>query len=193
MIARPRVTEIMRASGLSPDFTGVPADILQEAAQRGTAVHAMIDNHQKGKNPRISWALRPYWTAYQRCVAESGLDPVAITTECRVEHLQWNYCGHPDWIGWLHARRTLIDWKCVASLDTHAVAIQLAAYELAWNSMYPGMPIHQCAAVQLKLDGSYRWVTIDTGPVRPIWLAAMTLYHYRLKTGRVPHRVNQWV
>ena len=44
----PRVTEVLRAVGLGPDFSAVPAATLEHARQRGTALHAAIEWHHEG-------------------------------------------------------------------------------------------------------------------------------------------------
>src|SRR5262245_28277484 len=128
---RPRVTLIMKAMGLAPDYTSVDPAVLAAAAKRGSAVHRMIDCEQRGIRFRIPPELAGYMGAYHTFIQESGHTPRAIATEQVVHHVAWNYLGHLDWLGWHKTRRAILDWKCVRSLDEHAVAIQLAAYRLA--------------------------------------------------------------
>ncbi len=82
-------------------------------------------------------------------------------------------------------QRCLLDWKCVAQLDVDGTAIQLAAYRLAWDALHPQEPIGYCGIVQLRRDGTYRLVEANVAEAEPIWLAALTVYHARVRMGRI--------
>lgn len=199
----PRVTEVLRMTGLSPDFSGVDADVLERAADRGTRIHALLaEAHQRGVPLEAVAApaslpadIAPYWQAAMAFVADT--QHVALHSEVQVEHPQWRYVGHLDRIGFisvparqgLSILRCLLDWKCVAVLDVEAVAIQLAAYRLAWNVMFPTEIIApgDCGAVHLKRDATYRLVMIPASRLleaEQVWLAALTVYHARKRIGR---------
>ncbi len=203
---RPRVTEVLRMAGLSPDYSGISAEVLKAAADRGTQVHAMIaEAHRRdipperfapaGGKAKIPAEVAPYWRAVLKFVADT--QHVPLYSEVLVEHAQWRYVGHLDRIGLItvpHRRgpsvcRCLLDWKCVATLDVVGVAFQLAAYRLAWNSMHPTEFIDpgDCGAVQLKRDATYRLVMIPAPQLleaEQVWLAALTLYHARMRMER---------
>lgn len=184
------MTAVMRAAGVGADFTGVDPAVLEAAAKRGTVVHKRIANehlHPRRIATAISPAWAGYWKAYHRF--RDDVRHVAQYSEVLVQHPAWHYIGHVDRIGFLQKHRALIDWKCVASLDVDAVAIQLAAYRLAWNVMHPEEPIRYCAAVQLYPNGRYKLYDeasgLDIDAAEPVWLAALTLYHARVRMGRV--------
>jgi len=184
-VSRPRVTSVIKAAGLSPDYTGIPPEVVEAAGRRGTTVHSLIEQHHTagGRQPMVLGEAAPYFAAYLRFLAESGYE--SKHAEVVVEHPTWGYIGHVDSVGWLKVERALIDWKCVASLDEDAVAIQLAAYRMAWQAQHPAEPIQVCAGVQLRPDATYRFCRVDVDKAEPIWLAALTLYHARVRMGRL--------
>jgi hypothetical protein len=187
--AWPRVTAVMAAAGVSPDYSMVDPVALREASERGSLVHKLIElSHvEPDRPPRIPWHVRGYMRAYERFCDETQHEPIA--SELEVRHEAWRYIGHVDRIGWHGTRRVLLDWKCVSSLDEAAVGVQLAAYQSAFAVMSPQEPIHVCAAIQLRPDGSYRMFEADVAAARPIWQAAVVLYHWRLKNTRIAPRL----
>jgi hypothetical protein len=173
----------MRAAGLGPDFTGIPAVVLEAARQRGVFIHTMIDRRLKGLPVTIPLSVRGYWAAFERFTAEAPFQSTA--SEVTVEHAGWGYVGHLDDVGWMKSKRVLLDWKTTATLDVNAAAVQTAAYRLAWEAMRPVERIHACGAVQLRPDGRYKLVWLDVDAATPVWQAALVLYHWRVKTGRL--------
>ena len=175
----PRVTQILQAVGLGPDYSMVPAATLERARARGTAVHALIEADHYGylDEADISEDAAPYVAAYRRFLKESGHEPTL--SEFRVVHPEWHYCGHPDRVGWLCGRRALLDWKCMDTVALEASAYQLAGYELAWRAMHPAEQLDIVAVVQLKSDGSYRLHEIEVEKVAHVFLAAVTVYRAR--------------
>lgn len=174
----------MAATGLTFDYSSLPPEIMENARRRGITIHAAIDAHQKGHRFRVPLQWVPFWRAYERFMDESQHQPIA--SEVTVVHPAWNYTGHIDRVGWVGLQRSLLDWKCTKHLDEGAVAIQLGAYRMAYNAMYPAEPIHACAAVQLLPDGSYRLVWVDTEESESVFLAALVVYRARIRLGRIP-------
>lgn len=177
--ALPSVTRILEAAGLGPDFSRVPADVLEAARARGTLVHRLIEAHHYGylDQAEITPQAAPYMSAYLTFVAESGHEPIA--SEFRVEHAAWRYCGHPDRVGWLCGARVIADWKCTDTLALPPVARQLAGYQLAYNAQHPTEPVSTTVAVQLRSDGTYRLHELDASAAEPVFLAAVTVWWAR--------------
>ncbi len=170
----PRVTHILNAVGLGPDLSMVPADVLTAAMARGTAVHQAIEalayGYFEGCDPEIAG----YVDAYKKFVAESGAEHIA--SEFEVVHPAWRYVGHPDGLYWIGKNRTLVDFK---SGVTDGVEYQLAAYVEAWNHEHPTEPITAAACVELRENGTYRFREIEIEAAKPVWLAAVTVFHAR--------------
>ena len=176
MSGLPRVTQVLAAVGLGPDFTSIPPAILEIAAKRGTMVHEAIEALAYGyfDESAVDFEILPYLDAYRCFVAESGHE--AIGSEIVVEHPTWRYQGHLDRVGWLVKRRCILDWKAVATVDVRAAALQLAGYRCAWNAQHPTAPVDLTAVVQLKGDGTYRYHDLPAAEVEHVFLAALTVY-----------------
>src|SRR5260370_6649286 len=146
----PRVTHILEAAGLGPDFSGVPRRVLEAARERGTLVHAAIEAHHSGLTPEVPPFAAPYYAAYLKFLADTGHEP--IISEFEIEHPTWRFCGHPDRVGWLVRQRALHDWKCTDALVLKPVARQLAGYRLPREPGAPPGPAAPCLARPLQSD-----------------------------------------
>jgi hypothetical protein len=173
----PRVTKILTAVGLGPDFSGVPAATLEAGRVRGTAVHEAIEAcvYDYLDESALAPDVRPRLDAYRRFVKESGYQ--TTHTEIEVVNVAWRYRGHPDSIGWLGLTRCLIDWKNADAVQLRAAGPQLAGYRAAWNERHPTEPVEVLLVVQLKSDGTYRAHEISAAEYEPVWFAAVTVYH----------------
>jgi len=180
----PRVTQILQAVGLSPDFSGVDPDVLEAARARGTAVHSAIEASAYGYLESTAHEWTPYLVAYERFLTDSGSEHIA--SEFEVVHPAWGYVGHPDRLCWLRGRRTLLDWKCTEAPDLRAAGLQLAGYRLAFNAENPATPVEDVAVVQLRGDGTYRYLAIaDLAHHEQVFLAAVVVYQaQRMNGGR---------
>lgn len=172
----PRVTHILTAVGLGPDFSGVSEADLSAARDRGTAVHAAIEAHAYGylDEDAVAPAVAPYLSAYRKFLSESGHEPIA--SEVVVSHPSWRYRGHVDRVGWLAGVRTLLDWKSGDSVDLQAAALQVTGYVLAWNARRPAEPVQAAAIVNLRSDGTYRLREVVTAEHEQTFLAAVLVY-----------------
>ena len=175
----PRVSAILDAVGLGPEFSAVPPEILDAARVRGRAVHNAIEAivydflDESALAPDVLVRL----DAYRRFVKESRYE--TLHTEIEVEHPTWRYRGHPDTIGWLVGKRALLDWKNTESVQLAPASYQLAAYACAWNAQHPTEPVVALAVVQFKSDGTYRFHEVSAATAEPIWLAAVMVYYAR--------------
>jgi hypothetical protein len=177
----PRVSEILRAVGLAPDFSDIPAAALEAARARGTAIHRLIEGHHYGYVDALEVPVGcgPYLAAYEKFLAESGHEP--IHSEILISHPVWHYQGTLDRIGWLNAKRTLLDWK--SGVLTPWARYQLAAYFDAWNARYPAERVEAAATVQLMADGRYSYRVVDLAAALPVWHAAVIVYRAQINGG----------
>jgi hypothetical protein len=169
----PRVSAILAAAGLAPDFADVPEAVIERARQRGISQHALIERHHYG-------LLGPDEApppAYLAFLEESGHEPLISEFEVRSE--RWRYVGHPDRLGWLLGRRGLFDWKFTDTLDLPSVQRQLAAYRLAWQEQHSDQPIAFCAAVQFCSTGRpkfHEFTPTEMARAENEFLAAITIW-----------------
>jgi hypothetical protein len=179
----PSVTAILAATGLGPDLSRVPAAALEVARARGSAVHALAeaDHYGYADTLEVTPVVAPYFDAYKKFVAETPHKP--IISEFLVTSERWRYLGHPDRLAWMGARRVLLDWKSSDQLDLDPVTLQLCGYKLAYEEEHPKEPIHECYAVQLRSDGTYRLHPLDTSRAMGVWQAAVIVFHERARRG----------
>jgi hypothetical protein len=177
----PRVTEILEAVGLSPDFTGIPAAVLDASRLRGSLAHEAIQAAVYGYLDESALAedVVPRLEAYTKFVKESGYQ--TLHTEIEVVNAAWRYRGHPDTVGWLLKCRTLLDWKNTDSVQIAPASRQLCGYRAAWNAQHPKEPVEALAVVQLKSDGTYRFHEVSAAEWEPKWYAAVTVYYDKLE------------
>lgn len=175
----PRVTEILDVVGLGPDFSTVPAAVLEAARIRGQGVHAAIEAIVYGFLEESSLAedVLPRLDAYRAFVKDSGYQ--TTHTEIEIASATWRYRGHPDTVGWLGPKRVILDWKNTDVVQLKPASWQLAGYRVAWNEQRPTEPVDALGVVQLKGDGTYRFHEVNVGEAEPVWFAAVTVFRAR--------------
>jgi len=153
----PSVTEILAATGLGPNYNGVPLAILERKRLLGSALHLAVHYDAEGTLDESS--LHPEITEdvalWRQFLAESGY--TVTHSEIELIHPRWRFKGHPDVVCLLPGSEghAILDVKRVASVDAEAVARQLAAYRLLVTDVL-GVPVAKCAALQIN-GGRYRY------------------------------------
>ena len=100
------------------------------AARRGTEVHALAEKLAVGDEVEIPDEIRGHVEACVRFLDDWQVKPVLI--EAVVASRRWHYCGTLDIIGDLpDGRRVLADYKTSKSGIYGETALQLAAYRYA--------------------------------------------------------------
>jgi len=181
----PRVSEILRATGLGPDLSMVPAVLLEVARRRGSAVHAAVEGLVYRYDVETPPEAAPYVDAFKKFLVDSTFEPIAA--EILVIHPSWRYQGHPDVIGFLSGHRGILDVKTGAS---DGAAYQVAAYVDAWSAQRPTEPATWGAILHLRDDGTYRFDEIDLARSLETFRAAVLVYH--AQTARRAISINEW-
>jgi hypothetical protein len=162
----PSVTQIIQGAGLIDTtwFTDYGRD-------RGTMVHRVIQYHLAGEldETSIDPVLWPYFVAFRKFEAESGLDVEA--SELQLANSTYRFAGTLDLKGLLHHRQVIIDIKTGA--NNPATGIQLAGYEFLVGE--------KCLryALQLSDDETYKLHPFTDRTDRDVFLAALTLYRWK--------------
>lgn len=166
--ALPRVTEILRAVGLAPDFSAVPEAVLEAARERGVARHAAIEADHYGL---VEPEQEPLLGGYRKFLSDTGHVP--WVSEGGMTNKVWGYAGHPDRVGQQGQTVVLIEWKPMGTNLT-AATYQLAAYRSCYE---PSTLIDVGLVVELN-DDSYRMtdVTQDLAAAWQIFQAAIVVY-----------------
>lgn len=125
----PSVTQILRPL---MDFSFVRPDVLQAAADFGTAVHRACELDDLGDldMEKLDPALAPYLVGWRMFCAEHACKWEAI--EQQILHGSMRYAGTLDRAGLVKDKRAVVDIKSGTSL-TPTVGPQLAAYARAYD------------------------------------------------------------
>lgn len=165
----PGVTSILQALH---NFNGVPADVLEAAQDRGTAVHLCCEYLDKGvlDEGSIDPAIAGYVDAWRLFTAE--MRPQWTHIEQQVYHPVMRYAGTVDRVGVLNGKEYVLDIK--TSIASHPVwGLQTAAYA---NAMDKKCALR--ATVQLRSDGTYRLIEWSDASDWPTFVSLITINNF---------------
>ena len=80
--------------------------------------------------------------------------PITIASEIQLQHKDIPFCGTADFIGYIPNKKTnkleisLVDYKTGLPYKTHQV--QLSAYAMIWNKLFPKYKVEKIATLHLK-------------------------------------------
>lgn len=152
-VVLPGVTTVL--SVLS-QYAGIPINILQEAADRGTAVHAVTELHDLGTLDygSLSDDLVPYLMAWQQFLEDTK--PELITVEKRTYHPTMKYAGTLDREMVLFGHLSVVDLKSTYKLMP-STGPQTWGYRESENAHRKNKTDHikRRFGLQLKRDMTY--------------------------------------
>jgi hypothetical protein len=172
----PRVTEILRP------YTGydqVPKDILENAAARGTSVHALCAGIAKGNwipDGMIGEELLGYVQSFRKW-QEAQVKSFQII-EKRYTDWENRYSGQLDFVVVAKDEKLyLVDLKTSAK-PQKTYPVQMAAYEELLKQN--GIKVEGAMLVYLKKDGEFPDIDFieDMQPEFNVFLAAVQCYEY---------------
>lgn len=171
----PAVSTVMKPL-TSALYKDIDEAILKAAAERGTAVHEMIENYLKFGWTEPNPPYQGYFDAFLRW--HNDYSPTLVSSELRAYHPLYHYAGTSDFLGYIDNRLTLVDFKTTAVLHDHLVRIQDEAYARALREHK--VPVEVGGAVQLMKDGTYRYITFEIGDSEAwtVFSALLTVHGY---------------
>lgn len=175
-ISVPSVTTVLDAT--LDQFANVPADKLEFAQQRGTAVHtatALYDLDDLDVETLDS-QLIPYLDAWISFRKDTGFVPQSI--ESRLFHKRHWYAGTYDRIGKLFDNDCVIDIKSGALMPS--AGPQSAAYFEAYN-YHRSEKLKTRWVIQLKPNGTYAVHQMQDKEDLSVFLACHTIFQWRMK------------
>lgn len=152
----PSVTTVMRPLSQAL-YKDVDEQVLEEAANRGTAVHNAIENYTLYGVKDIPECYEGYFEAFRSWWKEQN--PQALATECRVYHKSLLYAGTADMPVLIDGKKILVDFKTSAAVNKMLTGVQLEAYSKAYESH--GVIFDGKAILHLKPTGQYQWLFYD--------------------------------
>ena len=127
----PSVTTLMKP--LTDDlYRAIEPEVLDRAAQRGTAIHNAIENYIEFGVRDIPPLYAGYFEAFIQWWERRKPEPLAL--EKRVYHKILRYAGTADLICMIDGRLTLVDYKSSAQINKKLCAVQLEGYDRAFES-----------------------------------------------------------
>lgn len=134
------VTSLMKKHGLAPNYEGIPAEVLQKAAERGSKVHQDIEDYCNGKAVAMTKELKAYISCGINAIANeylvsdneivaSSIDIVADAGEGKVN---------------------LIDIKTTSTLHLEPLSWQLSIYDFLFRLQNPDIDIAGLYGLHIK-------------------------------------------
>jgi hypothetical protein len=165
---KPGVNEILKAVGLSKDWTGVDSFY----RDRGVAVHKAIDLYLRGTldESSIDPFVAPYFRQFLEWQREQKDWGGIILTERPFYSEIYDYCGTVDLI----ANGTIWDYKCSKSPDPVA-ELQGIGYRVLVLEVFG----HDYPSKVLQLPGVGKAKVINYDGGLDLWDAVMKLYNWR--------------
>lgn len=148
----PSVTTIMKPLS-DAKYGSIPSNVLEKAADRGTAVHQAIEDYIKYGFADIDSEYHGYLNAFEKWNEE--YHPSFITSEMFVYHPLMQYAGTLDILAEITGQTYLIDTKTTSEIIEKSCRIQLEAYNQALSAH--GIHIDGKAILNLRNDGSFEF------------------------------------
>ena len=177
-IVLPSVTKIIQVAGLV-DFSKVPADVLQRAQERGTAIHTACELYDRDKLDYASLdpVVWPYLEAWIKFKQQTGF---LVKFSETIVYSRHGYAGRLDRLGMMESTPAIIDIK-TSKIISQATGVQTAAYLHACHERgLFGMAKEKYKrfAIHLYDNGKYEIEPYDSPQDWPVFLAALQIYHY---------------
>lgn len=148
----PSVSEILRFISRD-EYTDVNQYRLDNAAERGSAVHKATEALDKYGKVEVDDAYTGYVSAYVKFLHEHTVEWFDIEKSMR--HASREYAGTYDRFGLVDGIETLVDLKTTGVVKKTLVKAQLNGYE-DMRISHNLTPAKQLLCVQLLDDGRYR-------------------------------------
>lgn len=169
----PGVTSILESVGLI-EFGGIPIEILDSAAQRGTAVHKMLEFYDKGTldESTVSDDLVGYLIQWKKFLNEMNVQ--IFENEKRLFSSKYFYAGTLDRVAEMNGKETILDIKTGVPWMSHPV--QLSAYDLAYNEDRRRKMDRMC--VYLKPD-NFKLKSYKDRNDSDVFLGALNIFNFK--------------
>lgn len=120
------VTQLLKKYNLSTDYTGIPANVLNNAAQRGKAIHKALELYINGDKRQAQICNEV--ALFERYIAVQNIN--LSTAKAEEMHYDSNYliAGTIDFQYEHNGERIIADFKTTSTLHLDVVAWQLSIY-----------------------------------------------------------------
>lgn len=145
------VTQLMRKHWLAPDYSGVPSETLNAAAERGTLIHSEIERWIKEGADGFTSELGNFIDYISICYVKVLKSEFVLSNDI--------VAGTADLLLEENGEKVIADIKTTSTLHKDSVAWQLSIY-----AYLSGEDIHRGQAFHFGKDGSLNVVEIALKP-----------------------------
>ena len=139
------------------EYGEIREDVLENAAERGTAIHFALELYNEFGVEEIDEEYRGYLEAYKSFLRTYHYQPIHNERQVVSE---LGYAGTVDCVAKVNGIVTVVDYKTTSKLNPRKVGLQLAAYRQALKE--EGIDTELGAVLQLKKDGKYKFLMYDS-------------------------------
>jgi hypothetical protein len=182
----PSITQIIQLCGFT-DYDGIPQEVLDNAADRGSRIHAVCWSIARYGDVDLTWLdeeIEPYIAAYRKAISELNftVDKEWVESPVIATVGGMKFACTPDVIGTRHPWPWVIELKTTAK-ESKAWAIQTVAQAIARFGCLAESAKRM--AIMLRKDGTYRCCVHDNHSYdRSVFLAALTCVYWRINDGQ---------
>ena len=137
------VTQLLKKHGIMPNYSGVSADVLNKAAEKGTAIHKEIEEYIKNGEVGFTSEFLDFIDICEKLNFEPTHSEVLLPKYDIPDDAidDYIYAGTADIIGMIDSNLVLADIKTTAKVDKRAYAWQLSLYERLTGTHFDQMYI----------------------------------------------------
>ena len=175
----PSVTQILAGAGVS-DYSNIPPEVLQRAAERGSLVHTYIEWYEDGTldESSIDPALRGYFESYLRAKDAGLLPEKPSAVEKLVYSDMLSYAGTLDQ---LYDNDWINDIKTGRPQPEHE--LQVSAY---WVALRGALFEHSRKLTDTYLHKDGTIADVVEQKYQPIlWCDCVAIYDWKKKHGKI--------
>lgn len=153
----PSVTTVIKGGGSGVDYSSIPRHILERAAEIGTEVHKVAEDHVRLGSPLKSEdTSAEEYVVGLRQFFDSGVVDV-IEAEQKLACPKYWFAGTVDIVGMVNGKLSVLDYKTTSKLHTDTVELQVRGGYAHMVEQYYGEDVEGYYAVWLKKKGKTRF------------------------------------
>lgn len=143
------VTTLMRKHGLAPDYGNISPEVLRRAAERGTAIHQMLEDYDNGKPVVEDENLKAY-------------KKLGLKIHCS-EYLVSDNETVASFIDKVYEDCSLADVKTTSTVHRRSVAWQLSIYAYLFELQNPRKKVPHIYCIHVR-DGKAKEIELNRIP-----------------------------
>lgn len=145
------VTSLMKKHGLAPDYGNIPQEILERAAQKGTAIHEMLQAYDEGRS--VKEDIDGNLEAYKALGLKVDRSEYLVTDDNIVA----------SFVDKVLEDCSLADVKTTSSVHKRSVSWQLSIYAYLFEMMNPSKKVPHLYCIHVR-DGKAKLIEVERIP-----------------------------